>query len=242
VDELARASSAPDRVRDIRIDLPGLDASWDVLGHNASALLHSCRPDGHGWCLYDDVSVPHVASALVSGAAVTWDPAPDGERSPGLAPHPEQVALDRGATLGRHVFTSAVVMLRYFVAEARAAWAAGDLSRWRVCLGFALHYLADLHVPHHQWCLLFYGHQPWEDAAEAEWRTHVGMLALAEPGLLAEEVKRRYQPRADLEAILAALPKWGAARHVEAPRSLQAVDVSLNVLAAGLALMPLMVA
>jgi hypothetical protein len=245
VDELARASSAPDRVRDIKIKLPGCSQSYGVDGKNLSSLTHFCNPAGRGYSWYNDSSLPWGSAELLHlvDAPLSWDPAPDGERSPGIGPHPEEVALAVGEhMLGSHVFASAETMLRYYVREARDAWRANDLSRWRACVGFALHYLADLHIPHHAWGVLRYGHQPFEDAIEAEWRRHVGMLAMAEPGLLAEEVHKRYHDRSDLDDILANLPSWGAARFLDTPRTLQGVDLSLDVLAAGLALAPLLVA
>ena len=243
VDELARASSAPDRVKDITIQLPGCAPSREALGQNLSSLLHFAG----GYCWDHDQSLPGVAAEIahIFEAPLGYDPEPAGERSPGLHRHPMAamlVLMEGRHGLGRFIFPSAENMLAYYVREAREAWRGNDLSRWRACAGFALHYLADLHIPHHAWGVLRYGHQEYEDAIEAEWRRHVGMLAMAEPGLLAEEVRKRYHDRADLDEILQALPSWGAARFMDTPRPLQGIDLSLDVLAAGLALLPLMVA
>jgi hypothetical protein len=248
-DDFATASSAPDRVRDIMIDLPGSPPSHVALNQNLSSLLHFCRADGRGYCWDDDLSLPFGAAQVVGlfGAPVLYDPERAGERSPGRGPHPMAAAVAGGATLGTFIFPSALEMIRYYVSSARVSWAGRDFSSWRRCMGFAWHYLVDLHVPHHAWGALRYGHQQWEDQAESHWLDHMAMMRLAsDPTLfeteLAPAVVREYEPRVSVNSLLAARPTFGAAHELSECGLSFALGTCHRALAAGLALLPLGVA
>lgn len=198
--ELFQAASAPDRLRDIRIPLLGsLGDSYEFAGKNLEAFTHflperserpgtirspSTVPPLAGYCWRKDPGAPTAATLAFAllDLPVEYRPENFGERAPGYdaaTPMAKAVFAQSGAELGRFMFPSLEEMANYYAGQARLAWARGDFSTWRRCVGYVLHYLADACVPHHVWGTLFLGHQAWENMCERFWLEHVNRIKIA---------------------------------------------------------------
>jgi hypothetical protein len=177
-----KAAAQPDDVQEVGIHVPGDGKQTDLLGQNPSSLGHFQRENDEGYLLSSDPSlyVGGIAAELASLAHLRVLTNDGGTRPPltGLLedrPIVAACATQPGETIGKFLFPSCAAGADYFARGARrwiediALTAEVRVAGARCCLGYALHFVHDSHVPHHAWGSLLGGHQEWEDAQEREW-------------------------------------------------------------------------
>jgi hypothetical protein len=244
--ELARMSSFPDRLRDLKIDFPGLPPEYEIWGQNFSSLQHFCNQFGSGFCWKNDPSLPPLSYAglKILDAELIFCPQLFGERAPVEGPTPLEQFLTPGQTLATFVFPSAANNLHYYANLAKKYWP-DNMLYWIQCVGCCFHYLADMHVPHHYWGALKYGHQELENGAENQWKQETKNFQLAsDPTLfrtvLLPAVLERYKQYPTIEDLLGDLPTFGQPRELYEADLMFAKDLSLQILAKGLAMLLLL--
>jgi hypothetical protein len=194
--ELLQAASAPDRLREVSI--PAVKTFGDehvFAGNNAASFCHfeaytpgaaSPRPGPlNGYCWIEDIGTSWASATLlkVMDTAPEYSPENFGERAPGyplITPMGIAASMQPKSKLAYYRFPSATAMAEHFATLARRYWRQKDYANWRLCVGYVLHFLADVCVPHHIWGTLFLGHSDWEKECEAHWLKHQQMLRLAE--------------------------------------------------------------
>lgn len=232
---MIQASQAPDHLRDVLVHMPGEGYQDRIFDKELAAFLHFQLVGGRGYCWQDDASLSILDDLGDLGMRATRMTVL-GTSVPMLRACKEQP----GVVLCDFRFPSA--------AKACGCYAAMSEGRDSVLMGMALHFVQDCCVPHHAWGALRWGHQAWEDGAEALWLDHVGRLMVdpaAIPDTLGRAAAAEACDQASVEELCEANAEW-ARRWFKTPGHLDectgdaALAVSIRAIASSMQAIQLM--
>ncbi len=179
---LFQATSAPDRLRDTSLPVLGaLGDRYEFIGNNLASFQHFAS--GYLWGKDPGKNWAETTVLELVNSVVKYEPQRFGEQVPG-APIPtpmlDSVNKQPGAKLADFRFPSAIEMALHFEKLAHSYWISRDYANWRLCVGYILHFLHDMFVPHHVWGTIFLGHVSWENQIQDHWLQHVSSIKLVD--------------------------------------------------------------